>query len=352
LSDDIVLRWETLARKLTATFEVTDPQRRRRWAQAGTKLSANLVLEHVTAGARAGVVALPWEETLNPVKVLEVLLAGDGLSLLLSLLPERDRRFKRRRFGPIDVIDVDIRALVLDWISGVDLSDLATRYLSEVAGEDADAFKFEQLASFLAKVCEHHLPWTTSIVIDWIHQETGVELCPSLPAHLHYGTPSRVGLGLMLGGIRSRRLGVAIGRRAGDEDIPEENVRPWLAQMGLAAWRSEFDAAPAELADLLQYVRNPAADIGQPLLDGAAVHVPCVFNDLLLTTDELPVGYLLTAEAPSPLVTTNSAGEVIGQLDPSVHHDVSMLIDAGFQMFGTAVDVNGARLLSLRLDVD
>jgi hypothetical protein len=71
-----------------------------------------------------------------------------------------------------------------------------------------------------------------------------------------------------------------------------------------------------------------------------------------LTTDELPVGYLLTAEAPSPLVTTNSAGEVIGQLDPSVHHDVSMLIDAGFQMFGTAVDVNGARLLSLRLDVD
>ena len=191
--------------------------------------------------------------------------------MLLSLLPERDRRFKRRRYGATQLIDVDMRSLVLDWVAGVDLSVLADRYLSDVTGDDADAFRFEQLATFLAKVCEHHLPWTIAIVIEWIHQDTGVELCPALPAHLHYGAPTPAAIALMLGGVRSRRLSVAIGERAAQESIPDENLRAWLAQMGLAEWRSGFEAAPAELADLLQFVRNPAANIGQALLDGSTV---------------------------------------------------------------------------------
>jgi arylsulfatase A-like enzyme len=60
--------------------------------------------------------------------------------------------------------------------------------------------------------------------------------------------------------FRSRRLAVAIGHRAAYEDIPGENLRAWLAQFGLAAWRTDFAAAPAELADLLQWRRWPAFD--------------------------------------------------------------------------------------------
>jgi superfamily II DNA/RNA helicase len=351
LDSGVTDRWESLARKLAATYEVVDPQRRRRWAQTGTKLSSNLVLEQVAAAARAAALGLPWERTVDPLSVLGVVYTGEGLTMLLSLLPDRDRRFKRRRYGPTELIDVDMRALVFDWVSGVDLSVLADRYLAEVIGEDADAFKFEQLSSFLAKVCEHHLPWTTAIVVDWIHQDTGVELCPALPAHLHYGAPTPGALALMLGGVRSRRLSVAIGERAAEESIPEENLRAWLAQMGLALWRSELGAAPAELADLLQFVRNPAANIGQALLDGATVQVSCSFTDGLLT-DELSVGYLVDAEAPLPIVVLDQSGQAVGQLHPSVHHDVSMLVDAGFQLFGTPVDVEGGRVLSLRLAVE
>lgn len=352
LDSNILDRWEALARKLSATYEATDTSRRRRWALTGTKLSANLVLEQVSAAASAGAEGLPWERTVDPLSVLEVLFAGEGLSMLLSLLPERERRFKHRRYGKIQLIEVDMRALVLDWVAGVDLSELADRYLSEVTGDDADAFRFEQLASFLAKVCEHHLPWTTAIVLDWIHQETGVELCPALPAHLHYGAPSAAGVALMLGGIRSRRLSVAIGERASDEEIPVENLRAWLAQMGLAEWRSEFDAAPTELGDLLQFVRNPAAEIGQPLLDGSTVQVPCSFDEGLLAGQELSIAYLIDEEPPRPLVVVDDEGEAVGQLHSSVHHDVSMLVDAGFQLFGTVIEVDGGRGLSLRLDVE
>lgn len=352
LPTEIIERWEALAEKLAATFEVTDPERRRRWAQTGTRLSANLVLERVATSARPGAVALPWEQTVDPLSVLAVLLDGDGLAMLLSLLPERDRRFKRRRYGRTELIAVDTRALVLDWVAGVDLALLADRYLSEVRGEDADAFKFEQLSSFLAKVCEHHLPWTIAIVIDWIHQETGVELCPALPAHLHYGASTQAAIALMLGGVRSRRLSVAIGDHAVAEGVPDENVRAWLSQMGLGQWRTDFDAAPAELADLLQFVRNPAADIGQPLLDGSVVRVPCSFNDTVPDGDELTVAYELGADPPRPLVAVGSNGEVGGHLHASLHHDLSMLIDAGFQLLGTPVEEDGSRLLELHMVVE
>lgn len=118
-------------------------------------------------------------------------------------------------------------------------------------------------------------------------------------------------------------MSVAIGERAASEGIPDENLRAWLAQMELAHWRSEFDGAPAELADLLQFVRNRAVKIGQPLLDGATVQVPCAFDDGLPIGQELSVAYLLGEGAPQPLVVVNEDGGVVGQLKTSVHHDVS-----------------------------
>jgi superfamily II DNA/RNA helicase len=351
LSPVVTARWEALARRLAATYEVTDPQRRRRWAQTGTRLSSNVVLEGVASAAMPAALVLPWEHTVEPLIVLETLLAGEGLTTLLGLLPDRDHRFKRKRYGRTDLIDVDKRALVLDWVAGVDLAVLADRYLSAVEGADADAFRFEQLSSFLAKVCEHHLPWTAGIIIDWIHQDTGVELCPSLPAHLHYGAPTPGALALMRGGVRSRRLATTIGDRAAGEYIPEENLRAWLAQLGLGAWRSDFSAAPAELADLLQFVRNPAANLGERLLEGVAVQVPCSFrgDGGPVGAEEFAVGYSQTVDSPRPLVAIDGVGDVVAQLHPSVHHDLSLLVDAGFQLLGRSVEGDGVLGLSLRL---
>jgi hypothetical protein len=188
--------------------------------------------------------------------------------------------------------------------------------------------------------------------MEWIHQETGIELCPSLPAHLHYGAPTSAAVTLMLGGIRSRRLSVAIGERAAAELVSDENLRAWLSQMGLSKWRSEFKAAPAELADLLQFVRNPAANIGHPLLDGKSVQLPCSFDEDIELGSEFSIEYLSTEEPPRSLVAINQAGIAKGQLHPSEYHDVSMLVDAGFQVFGNIVDSQGERMLELRLNIE
>jgi hypothetical protein len=87
--------------------------------------------------------------------------------------------------------------------------------------------------------------------------------------------------------------------------------------MGLAEWRSEFGAAPAELADLLQFVRNPAGNVGQALLDGSTVHVPCSFND----EPSLPASSRLATSSTlsHPGRSSWSTGGVVGQLHSSVH---------------------------------
>jgi len=349
LPSELRRRWELLAAKLVETHQGTDPERRRRWSQTGARLSSNLVLETVANAARPGVLGLPLQGAADPLTVLAVFLAGDGLEQLLSLMPERDRRFKRKRYGRTDLINVDLRSLVLDWVAGVDLALLADRHLSAVEGEDADAYRFEQLSSFLAKVCEHHLPWTIGIVMDWIRQDTGVEVCAALPAHLHFGAPTPCAVSLMNGGVRSRRLAVSIGEQAERQGVSIESTRAWLAQLGLATWRTDFSAAPAEVADLLQYVRNPAENIGQRLLDGETVFIACEFSSDTRSADELAIGFLGEADPPRPLVGTNSSGVVVAQLHPSIHHDVGMLIDAGFQLLGQDVDSEGERQLAIHL---
>lgn len=128
-------------------------------------------------------------------------------------------------------------------------------------------------------------------------------------------------------GVRSRRLAVAIGARGAAEGVADEQLRAWwLAQLGLGAWRKDFGAAPAKLADLLQFVRNPASSIGRQLLDGETVEVPCSFRDSLPRPEELAIGYLPSADPPRPLVALDDNREVVAQLHSSVHHDVSICL--------------------------
>jgi hypothetical protein len=352
LPDHLTARWEALAGKLAASFEVTDAARRRRWAQSGTRLSANMVLERVAVAAAPAAVALDEAEVSDPLRVLEVLLSGSNLDDLLSLVPDRDHRFKKKRSGQIELLPVDKRALVLDWISGVDLAVLADTHLADVEGADAEAFRFEQLSVFLARVCEHHLPWTLGIVSGWIGQQYGLELCPSLPAHLHHGVPGAAALSLMRRGVRSRRLAVVVGNRADALGVSPDHLAAWLGQTGVAAWRSDFEAAPGELADLLKFVRIPGTGIGRALSGGAEVSVQ---SRILATgpVDGLRVRYQPGVDDPAPLVALDAASEVVAEVHPSFHTDLAMLIDTGFSLAGrVAVDVDGYLWLRLRLEVE
>jgi hypothetical protein len=328
-------RWEALALRLVDTYAATDVARRRRWARSGARLSANAVLEEVAHSFGEAADDVDPLDSNRPLFVLDLLLSDGRLEKLLGLVDERDRRFKKRRYGATQLIQIDLKALILDWVAGVDLADLAERYLSEIEGDDEDAFRFEQLSTFLARVCEHHLPWTAGTVLEWVKSDPGVDLSPSLPAYVHYGVSSPVALQLMTAGVRSRRIAVIVGEAAHAASIQPDHARSWLARLGPSQWRTRFDAGASEVADLLQFSRNPSADTSALLLDGQAVSVSVTVEVADAPAGvQLEVDYAASGDRPRPLALLTDARTPVAVVSPDSHHDLALLVDAGFRLLG------------------
>ena len=292
LTPAVQRRWEAIALIVVASYEEASPVQRRRWARSGTPLSANIVLEDVATGAAPAIRALQPTSIDDPVALIAAILEEGRLDLLLSLAQPRDYRFKRRRYGPIEPVSVDLLALVLDWVRGTPLNILADTHLIGVQGGDEDAFRFEQLSTFITRICEHHLPFTLGTVLEWINADSSDEINPSLPAHLHYGVPGREALELLMAGVRSRRIAAVVGAQAKAEGVPTNGLRPWLAAMGPILWRARFEAGPAEVADLLYFVHDPAAGIGASLLDGEARTIGFDASGVVWKGADLPVAIL------------------------------------------------------------
>ena len=329
-------RWEAIAARVAASYEVAAPLQRQRWARSGIRLSANVVLEAVAERAAAAIDQLAPADRDDPVALIAAILGDDALERLLSLVDPRDYRFKRRRYGPIEEIEVDLRALVLDWVRGIPLQDLAETHLDEVQDGDEGAFRFEQLSTFLARICEHHLPFALGTILDWINSDRIDEVNPSIPAHLHYGVPGPEALALLMRGVRSRRIATAVGARAADETAPVADLRRWLAQMGPVRWKADFDAGPAEVADLLYFAHDPSAAIGASLLAGESRTIGFDATGITWEGMDLRIVFADTDERPQPLVAVNSDGGIVGRVQASEHRHLAVLVDTGFELVATA----------------
>ena len=177
-------KWKKLGQSVCELYENTDEDRRRRWALSGTRLSANLTLESVANSAIHSVASLRQEELSNPVQLLEAILKDGRINTLLELTNSRDFRFKIQRYGRVQLAEIDLLNLVLAWVSGVSLSDLAQTYLAIIDPDD-EALRFEQLSNFLSRICEHHLPFVLKTLVDWIGAGLGVDLYDLLPSHVY-----------------------------------------------------------------------------------------------------------------------------------------------------------------------
>ena len=345
-------RWEAIASHAVASYEQAPLVQRRRWARSGTPLSANVVLETVTAGATVEISALEPAELDDPVALIAAILDDGRLDLLLSLTEPRDYRFKRRRYGPIEAVSVDLLALVLDWVRGKSLNDLADTHLLAVHGGDEDAFRFEQLSTFLSRICEHHLPFALGSILNWINADRSDEINPSLPAHLHYGVAGTEALQLLAAGVRSRRIAAVVGAQAARESIPASGLRAWLAKMGPVAWRANFDAGPAEVADLLNFVHDPAAAIGASLLEGGTRTIGLDASGVAWGDAEYPVVLETGAGKPEPLVAINDDDQIVGRIRASEYRHLAVLLDAGFQLLAAPMARDrGGRVTTIRVRV-
>jgi hypothetical protein len=261
--------WLRVAEASLGEYERTPAERRFRWARSGTSLPTNVVLEE-EATRIAEEVKYGGSDCEGYLDWFRLLLPTERVVRLLQLVenPRALRGFKPYRSARVaESLSVDLGRLVLDWVRGVELDAIAENCLSSIADLD---YRADVLSEFTAGVLEHHLPWVTSTIVRWTNARLGGSVIPSqLAAMLRYGVSTDTALHLMGNGIRSRRLAHYVSAALGEASLAE--VRDMLRQQSLAQWRTDFQASPAELSDLLSFVRDPDQQPVADLLDGKTI---------------------------------------------------------------------------------
>ena len=344
-------RFLEVASRAHQAFLERPSEERRRWAHSGLSLPSAASLEVVALQ----VLDMITEDIAlsEPPQVVAAILGNGRLARILDLSENQKRGFKASRNSPRDeLLPVDLMVLLIDWVSGVDLQELADRHLGAVTNED---YRYEQLAEFVASVFEHYLPWALGTIIDWVNealiaQSASFTIPEDLAAAVHYGVGTRDALDLMLGGIRSRRLAnrVAESRAEAWLESTDTPLRDWLASQNISAWRSSFDASPTEVADLLAFARDPSVQLVNQVLEGEEYTFPYVERAAVLFESAARLAYEPNEPAPAPLAIFVDS-EIVGTISPDHHDDVELLTGIGIPLDIRVRPSPSGTLLMLRL---
>lgn len=321
-----------------AAFEVQPVEQRSRWARSGTSLPSARILDAVGEELLVRFEANRELDLADLLPVMEFILDDETFSNLLGLGENSYRGFKSSRTAPQgEYIPVDLRAMLLDWVGGIAVQEIADRHLDQIKDE---GYRSEALADFSASVFEHHLPWTLGIVIQWVN--TRLEAHGSdrrvpdlLPAAIHFGVSTKTALDLMTGGVRSRRLANTVANHAGgrtNDNDEGSTLRDWLADQTIPEWRQLYGASPTEIADLLSFARAPGTQVVSSILEGSTHYLRINASEIPTTTSQpARLEYEPNAPEPAPIQVSTSGG-VAGIVRPSDHNEVSLLMSIGIPL--------------------
>jgi hypothetical protein len=281
--------------------------------------------------------------------------AVDALaSMFTELLDLREAPTWRFRVskGGAD-IDVPPIELLIGWISGGSLPDLAEWHL-QAAGPPA--WRIEQMVRHVTEQFEHYLAWTVGAVVEMVNSRlsgagTDERLCPELGGYIRYGVNTVHALLLMSSGIRSRRLAHAVVADLPDELEPvHEDLRAWLAGMNIADWRERYHATSSEILDLLDFTRLRRRSLLKTLLEIGTVAV----NLLEMAGGRPGPGHELSLEPlrdepiPAPLAVY-AGGALLGVITSQDHADIRAILDTGLDLTLEIDDSQGSLTLRLSL---
>lgn len=335
-------RWRALVAAASDAYTLTDAGVRRRWARSGASLAGAAALDSVRGPIADAVLAA------NPGSVAEWLavVLGDGRLQVLLNLPENRLRYFRphRTGGAATALEVDLVALLQRWVAGTELEPLGSEFLTGIPDED---YRAEALSEFTSTVFEHHLPWVFATLTEWVNADLasrGAEITvfPALASYVHFGVSTPTALNLMLGGVRSRRLAQAVAANLGPN---VEDLRSKLSDLGIEGWSETFNAHPAELRDLLKFVRR-SPEILVKVLDGETASVTVVDRRAPASgRARVRAGVGLAEPFPLEVVVGST---VVGQVVPDLHDEVRQLVDLGFELDGQFDHETGVLTLSLK----
>ncbi len=274
-------RLQRFAHDVRSTYSASDPERRRDWARAGTRVASAQRLDQLAA--RLASHARKREDRGEVVAALEILDASGVLHDLLALpdIGTDPWRFRVTQLGAD--VSVDLADALVRWTSGQPLSEMADALLSDIPNRD---WRLEQLVDRVSRGFGHAVSWMIAAVLERTNAILAAEeldaLCPALALYVRFGVDSPVALQLITQALRSRDVAVRVARVAREAGVADEDVTDWLGTLPIEHWPASFGARASDVLDLLDAISDPKADLLRRLLDNDQVEVAL--------TEQLTVG--------------------------------------------------------------
>lgn len=339
VSEDTLNTLKAYAHDVRDAYAETDPERRRSWARAGTRVSSAKRLDEL--GERLAAAATNLEGLASPDAAIDAL-DESGVLIDLLELPEVEENAWKFRVSPRgDFVAVDLADALKRWIAGEPLSALADALLPEVSNRE---WRLEQVVDHVSRGFGHSVSWLISVVLERANARLTASnaselICPPLPLYIRYGVDSISALALITGPLRNRYVAVSVARNAGDESVADEDVAHWLASVPIETWAERFNARPTDVADLLDAASDPNADALRRLLQGEdvqfALAVPIAPQPVLLKMSD---GEVLLIEMQA------LDGASLGLIPSSLQADVRNVLATGVDLEAQIIEDSQLRL--------
>lgn len=323
----------SLASSVRTRYINTNPNVRLRWGRTGTSIGTASSLDGMAKDIAERLIERSLTGGLGDLE--EPRYVAQILAPFVNRLQELREapRWRFRKSAQGDAIDVRASDLLVDWLGGASLQQLADQALAVVPDP---AWRIEQMVDTVAAHFEHYLSWTLGALVELTNlhlAEKGEEIriCPDFSSYVRYGVGEPAALILMRAGVRSRRLANAIAFEIpSDAEPSSDSIRQWLGEQSVAEWRARLGATASELVDLLDFTRVRRRSLLKDLLEQGrvAVELPGV---VVQTSRPLQLEAKREEETPAPLCLYSDSEEV-AMVSPRDQADLEAILATGLDI--------------------
>jgi len=342
-----------VAQGVRGAYLATGSGARRRWPRTATSIGSARVIDQLAARLAEDIICRSDEGTLGDIRdpVSAINRIASAVARLLTLPEAPAWRFRVSSRGA--AIEVNLVGLLTGWLTGTPLPGLADVHLADAA---SPAWRIEQMVDTVTGHFEHYLAWTVGALAELVNTrlaDADIEerLCPDLGSYIRYGVNDPHALILMTSGIRSRRLAHAVAADLpADLEPVREQLRMQIARMGVAGWRTRYDASAAEVLDLLDFTRARNRSLLRTLLEtgNVTVELPALTTDLPAWTGPLTLEPARDEPHPSPLAIYDGDRHIV-TVAAQDHADLSAILDTGLAIIVEIDDRTSPSALSIAL---
>lgn len=293
----------------------------RQVSEIGKDLAELILSGESTRGGSAG-------DVISARELISLLGAIGALDQLASR-PELKSVLNFRQSPRGVPYEVQIGELLLDWINGCDVYELAHKYLPEASF----GWALEQMATAIRDGVQYYLSWFLSEVADGAQEilerrQSNVVIDAKVGLVVRYGTDDGNALQLLARGVTNRRFALAIATEVEGMADDWEELAACIETRGMDSWKEVWGATSLDVRELCVALRDGSKFPVNDFLGDKNVRFD-ICMDVSMGFQSTPVRLVATGEEDAIHLHTSSHDVCVGTIAPHDHSHVWLILQTG-----------------------